>query len=82
MRSQVEATKGALWDAFAEVAVYMEVLRVRVSTAAPASAKGERPLLPLPDSRDRQRHTAYAVRLPHSKCIRDLVSLLPAPPNP
>ena len=49
MRSQVEATKGALWDAFAEVAVYMEVLRVRVGTAAPASAKGARLLLPLPD---------------------------------
>lgn len=59
MRSQVEATKGALWDAFAEVAVYMEVLRVRVGTAAPASAKGERLLLPLPDLQEHHLGIAH-----------------------
>ena len=31
---QVEATKGALWDAFAEVAIYMEVLHVQAGTAS------------------------------------------------
>ena len=58
MCSQVEATKGALWDAFAEVAVYMEVLRVRVGTAAPASAKGACRLPTMPASQE------------HSLCIR------------
>ena len=28
---QVEATKGVLWDAFAETAVYMEILHVQTS---------------------------------------------------
>lgn len=37
--AQVEATKGALWDAFAETAVYMEVLHVQTSSSD--SAKGE-----------------------------------------
>ena len=30
---QVEAAKGALWDAFAEVAIYMEILHVQVGAA-------------------------------------------------
>ena len=35
---QVEATKGVLWDAFAETAVYMEILHVQTSSSD--SAKG------------------------------------------
>ena len=31
---QVEATKGALWDAFAEVAIFMEILHVQVGMAS------------------------------------------------
>ena len=38
---QVEATKGALWDAFAEMAIYMEVLRVQVGTASRGLFSGE-----------------------------------------
>ena len=39
--SQVEATKGALWDAFAEMAIYMEVLHVQVGTASRGLFSGE-----------------------------------------
>ena len=39
---QVEATKGALWDAYAEVAIYMEILHVQASARRPAKAAGER----------------------------------------
>lgn len=31
---QVEATKGALWDAYAETAIYMEITQVQVSRSA------------------------------------------------
>ncbi|KAK9825364.1 hypothetical protein WJX81_004084 [Elliptochloris bilobata] len=37
---QVEATKGALWDAYAEVAVYMDALQVQVGARTPSRAKG------------------------------------------
>ena len=37
----MEATKGALWDAYAEVAIYMEILHVRASTRGPGLATGE-----------------------------------------
>ena len=40
--AQVEATKGALWDAFAETAIYIEILHVQTSSSA--SAKGEQQL--------------------------------------
>ena len=36
---QVEATKGALWDAFAETAIYMEILQLQILPFA--SARGE-----------------------------------------
>lgn len=39
---QVQATLGALWDAFEDIAVYMEVLKVQ--TAVEASPRGECPL--------------------------------------
>ena len=39
---QVEATKGALWDAFAETAIFMEILHVQTSSSD--SAKGEQQL--------------------------------------
>ena len=38
---QVEATKGALWDAYAEVAIYMEILHVQAGARGPAKAAGE-----------------------------------------
>ena len=43
--AQVEATKGALWDAYAEVAIYMEILHVQVAVVKPAKAAGERSVL-------------------------------------
>lgn len=42
---QVEATKGALWDAYAEVAIYMEILHVQAGARGPAKAAGERSVL-------------------------------------
>ncbi|KAK9834170.1 hypothetical protein WJX81_004930 [Elliptochloris bilobata] len=38
---QVEAAKGALWDAYAEVAVYMEILQVQGSEPSPGRLNGE-----------------------------------------
>ena len=38
---QVEATKGALWDAYAETAICMEITQVQVLKGAPA--QGELP---------------------------------------
>ena len=37
---QVQATLGALWDAFGDIAVYMEVLKVQKLVEAP---RGEAP---------------------------------------
>ncbi|KAK9834205.1 hypothetical protein WJX81_008121 [Elliptochloris bilobata] len=37
---QVEATKGALWDAYAEVAIHMEILQVQLVAPGSANAKG------------------------------------------
>ena len=37
---QVQATVGALWDAYAEIAVYIEVLRVEAGLPAPPNFKG------------------------------------------
>ena len=39
---QVQATLGALWEAFEDIAVYMEVLKVQILVEAP---RGERLLL-------------------------------------
>ena len=36
---QVEATKGALWDAYAETAIYMEITQVQVLKGAPAQGE-------------------------------------------
>ena len=37
----MEATKGALWDAYAEVAIYMEILYVQVGAARRGLFHGE-----------------------------------------
>lgn len=37
---QVQAVVGALWDAYAEIAVYIEVLRVEAGLPAPPNFKG------------------------------------------
>ncbi len=37
---QVQAMVGALWDAYAEIAVYIEVLRVEAGLPAPPNSKG------------------------------------------
>ena len=42
---QVEATKGALWDAYAEVAIFMEILHVQARARGPVKAAGERSAL-------------------------------------
>ena len=36
---QVEATKGALWDAYSETAIHMEITQVHVLRSAPAQGE-------------------------------------------